>query len=238
MASLCPDLRHEHLPGRSLCTCLVPQLVCRRPGGTLLHCLSTAGLARSDPTGPGETEKESLRDDPLPQGSVQRCRSETPNLLAFSEKGLHAYPKSCGLRVSLLIQHTSRDQGRHSAETEEPSRNSFHTVSAPLLVSSAHDTAEKSWCAHLAPWVLRCHREGTSPDSLALMARDACVPGFNGTAAKKQFFTGYALRGQCRRSTENSSPSFSHKMSISIHYKLLPEGLASFGGGGGSFKIF
>ena len=151
MASLCPDLRHEHLPGRSLCTCLVPQLVCRRPGGTLLHCLSTAGLARSDPTGPGETEKESLRDDPLPQGSVQRCRSETPNLLAFSEKGLHAYPKSCGLRVSLLIQHTSRDQGRHSAETEEPSRNSFHTVSAPLLVSSAHDTAEKSWCTHLAP---------------------------------------------------------------------------------------
>ena len=69
---------------------------------------------------------------------------------------------------------------------------------------------------------------GHLPDTLALMAREASVPRFNGTAAKKQFFTGHALRGQCRRSTENSSPSFSHKMSISIHYKLLPEDLAFF----------
>ena len=98
--------------------------------------------------------------------------------------------------------------------------------------------AEENWCTHLAPWVLRCHQEGTSPDSLALMAREACVPRFNGTAAKKQFFSGYALRGQCRRSTENSSPSFSRKMSISICYKLLPEDLAFFWWGGRPLKIF
>ena len=109
----------------------------------------------------------------------------------------------------------------------------------PIAISSARDAAEESWCTHLAPWVLRCHREGTSPDTLALMAREASVPQFNGTAAKKQFFTGHARRGQCRRSTENSSPSFSHKMSISIHYKLLPEDLAFFWWWwGGSFKNF
>ena len=100
-----------------------------------------AGLVHSDPTGLDETEKEFLR-------SVQRCQSETPNLQAFSEKGLYAYPKTCGLRVRLLIQHTSTDQGRRSAETGEHSRNSFHTVCAPLT-SAVPVTWQRRTGAHI-----------------------------------------------------------------------------------------
>ena len=108
--------------------------MCRRPGGTLLRCLSLVAsrtcTLRSHRT---RWDRERILTRRSPQGSVHRCQSETPNLQAFSEKGQYAYPKSCGLRVRLLIQHKSTDQGRHSAETGERSRNSVHTISAPLI---------------------------------------------------------------------------------------------------------
>ena len=127
----------------------MPQLVCRHPGDTLLHCLSLVASRtctfRSHRTG---WDRERILTRRSPQGSVQRCQSETPNLQAFSEKGLYAYPKSCGLRVRLLIQHTSTDQGRRSAETGEHSRNSFHTVCAPLT-SAVPVTRQRRTGAHI-----------------------------------------------------------------------------------------
>lgn len=87
-----------------------------------------AGLVRADPTGPDETEKEFLGDDP-PKPQCRDANQKRPSSRLSPKKSLYAYPKSCGLRVRLLIQRTSSDQGRHSAETGEASRS----VSTPSL---------------------------------------------------------------------------------------------------------
>ena len=174
------------------------------PGGTRASTARLwllAGLVGTDRTGPDETEKEFLGDDP-PKPQCRDAKQKRPSSRLSPKKSLYAYPKSCGLRVRLLIQHTSRDQGRHRGDGEA-SRSRFHAVSAPVPVRSVPDAPEKSW------YPAFCSSQGTSPGSRALMARAACAHGFSGTAAKTQFVPGGALRGRCRRSREKSLPRLS-----------------------------
>lgn len=103
--SLClgPDL--WYLPGRHLCTCVVPHHFCGYCQGTALDYLvlvaSRAYVHRS--------HKNAInRERATPHGTaVETQQTETPSL---GKRGLLASLHSCNLRGRLLVKHTSRDQ--------------------------------------------------------------------------------------------------------------------------------
>lgn len=145
----------------------------------------------------------------LPHQEHSKETADLKHSQYICEIGLLAYLHSCDLRGRILIKHTSRGW-QSSPEMGRQAGAIFMFFLCPTPVSP--------W-KKLAPHILSATQE--------LVSCGACVHGFNGMIAKKQFLNDYHPRCNCRENAQKHSSANLPERYTCIFQKLLPMGTVS-----------